>query len=350
MLSRLSETQKIVLVCVVGLSLCALVILAAVALGSESIPLGTTLRILGERMGLDVDESWSPDQQAIVMQVRLPRVLVAAMVGAALAFSGALLQGLFRNPLASPSLLGVGGGGALGAVICIATGLAARSLWPLPLCAFAGALLTIFTVYALATTHGETPLATLLLAGIAVTAFVGAATSLVIVISAQHSWDIGRQILFWTMGGLDARRWEHVTIAAIPIGAAVVGAVFFLRELNIMLLGEEQARTLGVDTRRLKIWILLLTSLATGAAVAVSGLIGFVGLLVPHLLRLILGPDHRRLIPATVFAGAVFLVVMDTLARWIAPTEMRLGIITGALGAPFFVVLLIRHRKKAIHL
>ncbi len=334
----------------IGLFACLLVIVGAVAVGSEPIPPGTTVRILLNRMHLAGAGTWSPQYSAIILRVRLPRVLTGAIVGAALALAGVLMQGLFRNPLASPGILGVSAGGAVGAVLCIAAGIAARNLWALPLASFAGALATIGIVYALATYHGETPVATLLLAGIAMTALAGALTSLVLVISAQRSWDVAREILFWTMGGLDARRREHVALAGIPLIFAAGATTFLVRDLNIMLLGEEQARTLGVDTGRLKVATLAVASVATGAAVAVSGLIGFVGLIVPHAARLLVGPDHRRLVPASLFGGAVFLVTMDTIARTAAPAELRLGILTGALGAPFFLFLLVRYRRRTLHL
>jgi iron complex transport system permease protein len=189
-----------------------------------------------------------------------------------------------------------------------------------------------------------------LLAGIAVAAIAGSATSFVVVMTYRQSWQVGQQIVLWTLGGLDARRWIHVGMVACPVSVAAAGSLFLLRDLNIMLLGEEQARTLGVDARRLKLMALGLASMATGAAVAVSGLIGFVGLMVPHLLRMIVGPDHRPLVPAALIGGAVFLVVTDTLVRTLAPSELRLGIVTGALGAPFFLYLLIKNRDKAIHL
>jgi iron complex transport system permease protein len=342
----------------VGVPLAAVVIFAGISIGTYPIHPATTSRILCHHAliaaGLSADSpassEWSPQQAAIIWHVRTPRVLVAALVGASLAFAGTLMQGLFRNPLASPGILGVSAGGAFGAVACLAMGWAGYSIWPLPACAFAGALATIMTVYTLASYQGETPLATLLLAGIAMSALAGSATSFVLVMSAQYEWEVAKEILFWSLGGLDARRWEHVAIAAIPLAIAVSGSLVFLRDLNIMLLGEEQARTLGVDTSRLKVSLLVLTSMATGAAVGVSGLVGFVGLVIPHMLRMLVGPDHRQLVPASLLGGAIFLVVTDTVVRSIGPAELRLGIVTGALGAPFFLLLLVKHRNKAIHL
>jgi iron complex transport system permease protein len=260
------------------------------------------------------------------------------------------MQGLFRNPLASPGILGVSAGGAFGAVVCLAFGWAEYLIWPLPASAFAGSLVTILVVYGLASYQGETPLATLLLAGIALSALAGSATSFVLVMSAQHEWYVAKEMLFWSLGGLDARRWEHVAMVAVPTVVAIASSLLFLRELNIMLLGEQQARSLGVDTSRLKLSLLVLTSVVTGAAVGVSGLIGFVGLVIPHLLRMLVGPDHRILVPASLLGGAIFLVTTDTVVRSLGPAELRLGIVTGALGAPFFLLLLIKHRNEAVHL
>jgi iron complex transport system permease protein len=353
-----NSPRRPLFLCAIGLPLCAVAVLVAISIGTHRIHPGTTLRILWHHSlaaaGITLDDTgevgWSRQDAAIVWHVRAPRVLAGLFVGAGLAFAGTVMQGLFRNPLASPGILGVSAGGAFGAVLCLALGWATHSIWPLPASAFAGALGTILLVYSLASYQGETPLATLLLAGIAVAALAGSATSFVIVVSARDDWQVAKEIIFWSLGGLDARRWEHVAMVAVPTVLAAGGSVLFLRDLNIMLLGEEQAKTLGVETSRLKLLLLTLASLATGAAVAVSGLIGFVGLMVPHLLRMLVGPDHRVLVPASLIGGALFLIITDTLVRSIAPAELRLGIVTGALGAPFFLFLLIKHRNDAVHL
>jgi iron complex transport system permease protein len=334
------------------------VILAAISIGTHPIRIDKTLRILwhhslgavGIAKAGPASSDWSLQEEAIVWHVRAPRVLVGAFVGAGLAFAGTLMQGLFRNPLASPGILGVSAGGAFGAVVCLAAGWTAYSIWPLPVCAFAGALTTILLVYAVASYQGDTPLATLLLAGIAVSAFAGSASSFVLVMAARDEWHVAKEILFWSLGGLDARRWEHVAMVSFPTVIAIACSLLFLRELNIMLLGEEQARSLGVDTSRLKLSLLVITSMATGAAVGVSGLIAFIGLVVPHAFRMLVGPDHRVLVPASLIGGAVFLVVTDTVVRTFGPGELRLGIVTGALGAPFFLFLLVKHRNEAVHL
>jgi iron complex transport system permease protein len=351
-----THRRRGLVVCAVGLPVLIVLGFLAIGVGHQRIPPRETARVLARKL-FPAGSTAPPGSTLpaggyapIVWTIRTPRVLTAVFVGAGLALAGALMQGLFRNPLASPGLLGVSAGGSFGAVLAIALGWTAGSIWPLPVGAFAGAFLTLFTVYVLASYHGDTPLATLLLAGIAVSAIAGSATSFVLVMTARHSWDVGKEIVFWTLGGLDARRWEHVGMVAGPVSIAAAGSVFLLRELNLMLLGEEQARTLGVDTRRLKLIALGLTALATGSAVAVSGLIGFVGLMVPHLMRMIVGPDHRTLVPASAIGGAIFLVATDTLVRTLAPAELRLGIVTGALGAPFFLYLLIKNRERAIHL
>lgn len=353
-----SSNRRGLIFCVLGVPLCAVVILVSISVGEHPIWPGKTLGILWDRTvaaaGGDESKSaptgWSAQESAIIWHVRAPRVLVGAFVGAALAFAGALMQGLFRNPLASPDVLGVSGGGTVGAVVCLVLGWSAYSLWLLPGCAFAGALATILIVYGLASYQGDTPLTTLLLAGIAVSALAGSATSFLLVVSSRDEWQVAKEIVFWSLGGLDARRWEHVAMVAVPTGLAALLSCFSLRELNIMLLGEEHARTLGVETSRLKVRLLVLAAMATGAAVGVSGLIAFVGLMVPHLLRMLVGPDHRVLVPASLLGGALLLVVTDTVVRTAAPAELRLGIVTGALGAPFFLFLLIKHRDKAVHL
>lgn len=337
-------------ICAGGAAVCLALIVVACGVGSASIRPGTTLGILGSAMGLDVEKTWTANQANIVLQGRLPRAIGAALVGAALALSGVLMQGLFRNPLASPGILGVSAGGAFGAVFSIYLGLAALSLWVLPAFAVLGSLVTITLVYLLATRHGETPLPTLILAGVAVTAFLGSATSFVLALSVHFDEDLGKQIVLWTMGGLDDCQWSHILMAALPIGAAASAAMLFLRDLNIMLLGEEQARTLGVDTGRVKAWALFIASAATGVAVAVAGLVAFVGLVIPHILRMMFGPDHHRLAPASLFGGAAFLILVDTVLRALPPNQLRLGIITGLVGAPFFIFLLLRYRKEAVHL
>lgn len=293
------------------------------------------------------DGSITGQERTIIWYIRVPRVLTGILVGAGLSISGVLLQGLFRNPMASPGVIGVSAGGALGATSALALGLGALTVWAVPVAAFCGALTAAFTVYALASRQGRTPIATLILCGMAVTAIGGALTSLILSLSVAD-WEIARQILFWLMGGLTDRTWQHVEMCAPLILLCSGASLFTWRELNLFLGGEESAAALGVDTVRAKRWILTLAAGAAGAAVAVSGVIGFVGLIVPHICRLVVGPDHRRLIPLAAIGGAAFLVGMDLAARAVlGREEIRLGIVTSGLGGPFFLYLILRFRKRA---
>ncbi|MDM8559360.1 iron chelate uptake ABC transporter family permease subunit [Candidatus Parabeggiatoa sp. HSG14] len=320
-----------------------------IAIGSTDIPIDVVLRVLASKI---LPTSWIPmddvskPQEVIVWLIRTPRVIIAALVGAALAMAGAQMQGLFQNPLASPGIIGTSSGAALGAVIGLATGLASRSIFYIPIFAFMGAFLAVFIVYVLATRRGNTPVATLLLAGVALNALIGAMTSFVITI-AWTEYEVAREIVFWLMGGLDSRTWLHVWIALPGILIGSIIALFYTRELDILLMGQETAYSLGVEVEQVKRVILTGSALLTGAAVAVSGVIGFVGLIIPHIVRLMIGPRHRYLIPACAFTGATFLILADLLARTLhRPEEIRLGILTALFGAPFFLFLLLRHRRE----
>ncbi|MDG5777685.1 vitamin B12 ABC transporter permease BtuC [Haloarculaceae archaeon H-GB2-1] len=275
--------------------------------------------------------------ETIVRQIRLPRILLGAVVGFALASAGAVMQGFFRNPMADPSIIGVSSGAAAGAVATIAFPLAL----PLDLqaAAFLGALVTAFGVYVIATDAGRTPVATLLLAGVAVQTFLGAVISFMMLQTGRSL----EQAVFWMMGHLHNSSWEEVEVT-LPLALLAFAVLFtYRRDLNVLLLGEEDAQTLGIDVERTKRVLLALSSVITAAAVAVSGVIGFVGLIVPHMLRLLVGPDHRILLPTSALAGATFLVATDTLARS-GPAELPVGVVTAALGAPFFLYLL-RNRE-----
>jgi iron complex transport system permease protein len=318
-------------------------IVVATATGAVTIPYMTTASIVLDHLlfvgTFETDETF----ETIIMQIRLPRILVAGLVGAALGISGAVMQGLFRNPMADPGIIGVSSGGALGAVSAIYFGLAHIHYLLIPVSAFFGAIITAFVVYLLATSRGKTPMATLLLAGIAVSSFLGASTSLILTFSNDN---VMREIIFWLMGGLESRNWEHITMILFPILLGTIILFFYARSLNIMLLGEETADSLGVHVNRTKKVLLSLASLITGVAVSVSGIIGFVGLVVPHVMRLLVGPDHRLLLPASVFGGAIFLIGADTFARTvIRPAELQVGIVTAFVGAPFFLYLLRKNKK-----
>lgn len=283
----------------------------------------------------------------IVWLMRLPRVLVAAIVGAGLSTAGVLMQGLFRNPLAEPSLTGVGPGAVLGAVTMFVTGWSATSLAALPVAAMVLAFAALTLVYGIATRDGVAPVATLLLAGIAVGAFFTALSSLLLSLNIV-TWQVAQDIVFWMMGGLDSRTWAHVWLSAPFVAIGLVFALLQGRTLDLLLLGEENAAALGVDVESAKRLVLVTSALLTGASVAAAGLIGFVGLVVPHAVRLLLGPVHRTLLPASALAGGTFLIVCDLVARTARPpAEIRLGVVTALCGAPFFLFLLLRQVRAA---
>ena len=267
----------------------------------------------------------------------------------ALGVAGATMQGLFRNPMADPGIIGVSAGGAVGAVVAIATGLTGLFFLALPAFAFVGAMAATFLVYGIAAVGGRFSMATLLLAGVAVNAFLGAVVSAIIIVLPDN--EALREILFWLAGGLDSRSWEHVRISAPLILGGVAVIVLMSRDLNLMMLGDDEARSMGVRVGLARPVLLAAAALATGAAVAVSGTIAFVGLVTPHVIRLVLGPDHRVLVPMSAAGGAVFVIVADTVARTIVqPAEFRVGVLTAFVGAPFFILLLIKNKRQAYSL
>jgi iron complex transport system permease protein len=275
-----------------GLSLLLIaVVILACAVGPVQIDFGVTAAIILESVGLDTGVTYTERDLLIVRDLRLPRVLVGALVGAALAVSGAVMQALFRNPLAEPGIIGVSSGAAVGATFAFYFQWVALSPWALPLAAFIGSLLAISVVYLVASFGRHTSMATLLLVGIGVNAFMGAITS-VLVANAPDEQQL-RGIIFWLQGGLEARTWEHVELVVLPILLGCLFVAVFGRDLNVMLLGDEGARNAGVDVPRVRMLLLGTASLLAGVAVSVSGIIGFVGLIIPHVVRLVIGPDHR---------------------------------------------------------
>jgi len=280
----------------------------------------------------------------ILLQIRVPRVLLAAAVGSSLAVSGSVFQGLFRNPMADPYVIGISSGAALGAVFAMLGGfnLVFGGFGAVPLFAFFGGIVTILLVYSMARVGRAVPVMTLLLAGIAVSAFLSALVSLLTYFAGEKL----HQVIFWLMGGLGGATWQQVKVMLPYAFVGYLAVSIFSRELNAMLLGEETASHLGVDTEKVKKILLIGASLLVAAAVSTSGIIGFVGLVVPHFVRLVAGPDHRFLIPASAVLGGTLLIATDMLARVIiAPTELPVGIITALIGAPMFVYLL-KKRKK----
>jgi iron complex transport system permease protein len=329
--------------------------------GAVSLPAPAIAAILAYRLGLPVEVTWSPAQEAIVWQLRLPRVIAGALVGAALATSGALFQGLFRNPMADPFVLGISSGAAFGATLAMALPILplvapspAGVAWlagpgahlAVPLCAFAGALGAALLVAGLARRGGRLPVADLLLTGFAVAAMLGAGTTFLLVVSDRLLLRL-RTAMTWLAGGIAAGGWEQLTLAGPVIVAGILLALLLARWLDAFLLGEEGAATVGVPVELAKQATVLLGALLTAAAVTMSGLIGFVGLLVPHAVRLIAGPAHAFLLPASALGGATFLIVADLLARTIlAPVELPVGILTALVGGPLFLVLLRRTWRR----
>ncbi len=329
-----------------NLSLLLLALIVNVAVGAVFIPPGTLLEIIfsrGQFLGIGAD--WPAHFEAIVLSIRLPHAVLMLLTGAALASSGAAYQGLFRNPLADPYLIGVASGAGLGAV-------AAMSIhWPqellgfyfIPLAAFVGAALTVLAVYSLARVGNMVPLTTLILSGVAVGAFASALTSFLMLRSNEQ---IHRAIAF-LLGGSSMAGWNPV-LAALPYMALGMGLLAISgHPLNLLQFGEEQAKQLGLPVEKAKTVIIITASLTTAVAVSFSGVIGFVGLIVPHVIRMLWGPDYRRLIPLSILAGGTALLVADVIARWaLAPQLVPVGIVTALAGAPFFLWILRRAKAE----
>ncbi len=319
----------------------------SVAIGAVFIPPGTLARMFVANFpGLNLQADWPETFNVIVFRIRVPHTILIALTGAALAGSGAAYQGLFRNPLADPYLIGVASGAGLGAVL-------AMSLrWPndllglftVPAAAFAGATLTVILVYTLARNGKSVPTTTLILAGVAVGSFASALTSYLMLRSEGEV----RRALAWLLGGSTMSGWDPV-VAALPYIALGLGALVFSgHPLNVLQFGDEQAQQLGLNVEGIKTFLILAASLATAAAVAFSGVIGFVGLIVPHLVRILWGPDYRHLVPLSILGGASMLLIADLLARiLLAPQELPVGVITALAGAPFFLWVLRRAKEKS---
>jgi len=336
---RLNLPLAIAILC----GILAAAMLLGVAVGETAIPFPRVIAIIGSTL-VPVTPDWTAAEETIILLIRLPRVILAALVGAALAVCGAVLQSLFRNPMADPFLLGISNGAAFGASLVLVTGLAVGAgILGVPLAAFTFGLLTIILVYELARVGNRVPVTSLLLCGIAVAAFMSAGTSFLLFLSGENL----HQVVFWLLGGISGRGWEYVFLL-LPF--VIGGSILFLslaRPLNALMFGEESAQYLGIDVERLKKVVLVAVSLVTGAAVSVSGIIGFVGLIVPHMVRLWAGPNHRALLPLSLLTGAILLVLADLASRVIlSPNELPIGIITALCGAPFFAYLLRRRSRE----
>lgn len=332
------------------LAIAGLTVVISSSVGPAKVPAMTTVSIMASRvLGLSafVSSDISPTDALIVLEVRLPRIVLGLLVGAALSVAGSAFQGMLRNPLADPYIIGVSSGAALGASVGILLAAGTYTGWAghIPVLAFIGAVLTVVFVYALANVGGRLPTDTFLLAGVVVGSFIWALVSFIMVIAGQ---DLPK-VVMWLMGSLSAKGWAHVRGSAPYIIAGIVGLMLMARDFNLIAAGEESARYMGLDVEGFKRKAIIAGSLITAAAVASSGLIGFVGLIVPHITRMLIGPDHRSLIPVSAIGGAIMLVWADTLARTVlAPMEIPVGIITALAGAPFFFYLLRRRRSQAI--
>jgi iron complex transport system permease protein len=327
-----------------GLALLLVAIMVATSIGPVRIDPIETARIVLAHLGLPGGETIAGSaNDRIIWQVRLPRVLTACLVGAGLALSGASYQAVFRNPLADPFLLGVAAGAALGATAVMVSPLPLDfyEFGTVALCAFIGAMLAVLLTYQLARVGWTVPATAHILAGVAVSAAAGAGTSFLMMMSEQRLF----VVFSWLYGDLTSANWAKLTSVAPYAAACAVGMLLCARSLNVLQLSEDEAKTLGVRVELVKAAVILVASLATALCVAITGLIGFVGLIVPHICRLLFGPDYRIILPASMIGGAIFLVFADLGARTLlSPQEIPVGIVTAAIGAPFFLFLLKRHQ------
>ena len=349
MLIKLGRGERLALV-VIGLG-GALIVSSflASAFGAVTVSLADIFRIILNKVAIfEFPATWRAVDEIIIFQIRLPRVVGSALVGAALATAGVLFQGLLRNPMADPYIIGTSAGAALGATIAmmLPLNLAFLGFGLVPMAAFLGALGTVILVYNLARVGARTPIISMLLAGFVVNLFLGAIMAFLMSMSERLNLDL-HVVYSFLMGHVSVTSWTQLAVIATLIIGGIICSRFFAFHLNAFSLGEEGAAYLGVEVERDKILILALGSMLTAAAVSISGLVGFVGLVVPHAIRLSFGPDHRLLLPASALAGGAFVVIADLLARiLLAPVEIPIGVITAIVGAPFFIYLLRRTRRE----
>lgn len=332
-----------------------LVIIIAAGIGAVEIQPLQVISILLDKMGIQSGIAFEERQRAVMMVIRLPRVVMGVLIGASLAVSGATIQGLFRNPLADPGLIGISSGAALAAALMIVLGntllsgvIAIFGDWALSVASFIGGVSTTLLIYRLASIGGRVRVTTMLLAGIAINAIAGAGIGMMTFIATD---DQLRDITFWSLGSLGRASWQSIGIMMPFLLVALIPLPFIARALNALLLGESEAMHLGVNVERVKVAVIIMVALSVGAGVAVTGIIGFVGLVVPHLMRLATGPDHRVVLPGSALLGAILLVSADLMARTIAiPAEVPIGIVTALIGGPFFLWLLLKDRTGGQYL
>ena len=336
---------------VAGIVILIIIIIFAANLGVANISFKQTSMIIMSKLPIinkfaslsGIDETF----QMIILNLRLPRIILAALVGAGLSVVGTSFQGVFKNPMADPYVLGISSGAALGATLTIAFGAGITFLGFsfITVNAFIGAILTTFIVYNIARVGSKIPSTTLLLSGISTSYLLSSIISLVMIFKRE---DI-EKIVMWTMGSLSTANWDQVIILLMVVVPSIAVIYFFSRDMNIMLLGEDSARNLGIEVEKIKKTILFISTVMVAGAVSFTGIIGFVGLIIPHTIRMILGPNHKVVIPFSALLGAIFLIICDTLARTIIPPqEIPVGIITSIFGVPFFLYLLYKTKKKVM--
>ena len=344
---RQHQHLRVVLAIVVAAVFLLAAVLLSVSIGPWKIGLDKIGQIIIEML-FGTGSGGGDPATAIVWYGRIPRTLTGVLVGFSLGCAGAIMQGIFKNPMASPGIIGTSSGAALGAVLAIYYGVASSSLYVVPLFSVSVAFLSLIVVLTIATTGGLTSRYTLLLGGIAFNAIFTAMTSVVIVLSTER-FEMARKVVNWLMGDLNNRSWEHVIIITIVVVIGLFGSLLYARDLNIIMVSEEQALNFGVNVSWSRNLLLFFSALLTGGAIAVAGGIGFIGLVSPHMMRSLVGSDNRILLPASGLLGAVIVVYADCLVRIAGGGGLRIGVLTALLGGPFFLYLIIRDRKKYVY-
>lgn len=352
---RLGLSHRAASAIIALVALLVVVILLAVGIGAVQINPDQVVAILLKQVNIETAIPFEARQESVMMVIRLPRVVMGLLIGSTLALAGASIQGLFRNPLADPGLIGISSGAALAAALTIVFGgtllVGLRNILGdmlLPVMAFLGGLAATLVIYRLSGSGGRSSVSTMLLAGIAINSLCGAGIGLMTYVATEEQL---RDITFWSLGSLGRASWANIG-AMLPFSLlAILFIPFLSRSLNALLLGESEAGHLGINVERIKRLIVILVALAVGAGVSMAGVIGFVGLVVPHLIRMAVGPDHRVLLPASALLGAALLVGADLLARTVAvPAEVPIGIVTSLVGGPFFLWLLMRQARGKLSL
>ncbi len=340
----LRHSEKHFLLFTLALAICAGgAIVVSMGMGYMKIGAGDVFRVIGAHLFGDPSliEGLESTVPYVVMDVRLPRILTAALVGAGLAMSGVIYQGILLNPLADPYTLGISSGAAFGASVALLASVAGLGQFSTPLFAFAGAIATLVIVMRLSTFNGQISPQTLILSGVIVGAILSAGISFLKYLADEQV----AVIIFWLMGSFAASTWSGVLMSGSIVLAGTIITLYYSRDLNIMSLGRRCSDSLGVETARIRVTLLLVASLVTAVCVAVTGIIGFIGLIVPHLMRYLIGPDNRRLLPASILAGAILLLLADTVTRAVLPVEVPIGVLTALIGGPFFC-LIFRQKQK----